>query len=311
MKIAVLGAGGGLGRNVVEAALAGGHAVVALVRDPGKAALPPAVELVIGDAARADDVARATAGAGAAAFCVNPPFATWLTAFPPLMASAIEGARRSGTRLVFPGNVWIYGAGRTGEQVDEARPASPTSRRGTLRASMEGQLRAAGIRHAILRLPEFYGPAVTTLTARAFRAALAGRRALWPGPLDLAIEVVYMPDAARALVALASADDVDGGVFHLPGARTTPRAFIAEIYEQAGVRPRMLGAPPWLLRLAGVFDATARGAADIAHLWTHPILLDGARYRARFGKVPHTDLDEAIAATLAWHRARPALALQG
>ncbi len=34
MRIAVLGAGGGLGRNVVDAARAAGHEVVALVRDP-------------------------------------------------------------------------------------------------------------------------------------------------------------------------------------------------------------------------------------------------------------------------------------
>jgi nucleoside-diphosphate-sugar epimerase len=37
MKLAVLGAGGGPGRNAVDAALAAGHAVVALVRDPRRA----------------------------------------------------------------------------------------------------------------------------------------------------------------------------------------------------------------------------------------------------------------------------------
>jgi uncharacterized protein YbjT (DUF2867 family) len=40
MRIAVLGAGGGLGRNVVDTALAERHDVVALVRDPKKAELP-------------------------------------------------------------------------------------------------------------------------------------------------------------------------------------------------------------------------------------------------------------------------------
>lgn len=37
MRIAVLGAGGGLGRNVVGAARAAKHDVVALVRDPKRA----------------------------------------------------------------------------------------------------------------------------------------------------------------------------------------------------------------------------------------------------------------------------------
>jgi uncharacterized protein YbjT (DUF2867 family) len=47
MKLAVLGAGGGLGRNVVDAALAAGHAVVAPVlcskqRSPASARAVPA-----------------------------------------------------------------------------------------------------------------------------------------------------------------------------------------------------------------------------------------------------------------------------
>jgi hypothetical protein len=49
---------------------------------------------------------------------------------------------------------------------------------------MTQQIREAGIRHAIVRLPEFYGPSVVTLTARIFRAALSCRRAFWPGSID-------------------------------------------------------------------------------------------------------------------------------
>jgi hypothetical protein len=49
--------------------------------------------------------------------------------------------------------------------------------------------------------------------------------------------------------------------------------------------------------------------ADIAHLWTHPILLDGAKYSARFGAIPLTPIADAIATTLAWHRAHPVFRL--
>ena len=83
----------------------------------------------------------------------------------------------------------------------------------------------------MLRLPEFYGPSVSSLTTRVFRAALAGRRTLWPGPLEVAIELVYMPDAARALVEVATAADCDAAVFHLPGARTTLRQFVELVYR--------------------------------------------------------------------------------
>ena len=160
MRIAVLGAGGGLGRNVVDAARAAKHDVVALVRDLKRAELPDDVTTVVGDATRVDDLARAMTGADATMFCVNPPLATWLTTFRPLLERAIAAARQTNTRLVFPANVWIYGPGRAGELVADSRVPSPTSQRGKLRAEMERQIRAAGIRYAMVRLPEFYGPSV-------------------------------------------------------------------------------------------------------------------------------------------------------
>lgn len=310
MRIAVLGAGGGLGRNVVDAARAAKHDVVALVRDPKRAELPDDVTTIVGDAMRVDDVVRATTGADATMFCVMPSIRTWLTTFRPLLECAIAAARQTNTRLVFLANVWIYGPGRADELVAESRAPSPTSQRGKLRAEMEQQLHAAGIRYAMVRLPEFYGPSVVTLTARVFRAALADRRAVWPGALDIAIEVVYMPDAARALVEVATAPDCDAAVFHLPGARTTPRKFVELVCQAAGREPRVFGVPRWLLSAAGAFDATARGVADIGHLWTHPILLDGTKYTVRFGPIPQTPLADAIATTLAWHRTHPGLRLK-
>src|SRR3954447_7032884 len=107
MRVAVLGAGGGLGRNVVDAARAAGHDAVALVRDPKRAELPEGVTTVFGDATRVDDVVRAMTGADATVFCVNPPFEAWLTMFQPLLDCAIAAARRTDTRLVFPANVWV------------------------------------------------------------------------------------------------------------------------------------------------------------------------------------------------------------
>lgn len=310
MRIAVLGAGGGLGRNVVDAARAAKHDVVALVRDPKRAEMPNDVTTVVGDATHVDDVVRAMAGADAAMFCVNPPFATWLTTFRPMLDCAIAAARQTDTRLVFPANVWVYGPGRADNAVSESRAPSPTSQRGKLRAEMEQQIHAAGIRYAMVRLPEFYGPSVVSLTARILRSALADRRALWPGPIDVGIELAYMPDAARVLVDVATAADCDAAVFHLPGVRTTPLQFVELVYQAAGRRPRVFGVPSWLLAFGGLFDATARGAADIGHLWTHPILLDGTKYTARFGAIPLTPLADAIATTLAWHRAHPILRLQ-
>jgi nucleoside-diphosphate-sugar epimerase len=296
MQVVVIGAGGGLGRNVVDAALAAGHSVRAIVRDTRRAALPPDVETVRADARNGTELGRAIGRAGTTFFCVNPRFSRWPDEFPDLLDAAIDACRSTGARLVFPANVWIYGPVRPGQEIDERRPATPTTKRGALRARMEAKLRMSGARHCIVRFPEFYGPHVTSLTARVFQAAIHHDTVLWPGPSDVTVEFVYMPDAARALVEAGTAAGTDGETFHVPGARTTPGRFVRAVGEAAGRVPRMLTVPNLLLRL--------RGVADIAHLWSAPVLLDGSKYVQRFGTVPLTPYDEAIPRTLEWYRSR-------
>lgn len=71
MKIAVLGATGGLGRHVVRAALAGGHTVHALVRDGSKLEPQQGVVVVQGDLSDAAAVRAALAGTEAVVSCVG------------------------------------------------------------------------------------------------------------------------------------------------------------------------------------------------------------------------------------------------
>jgi len=311
MKVVILGAGGGLGRNVVDAAARAGHDVRAFGRQIRGEPLPPPARRLTGDATRQGDVTRALEGVDIAYFCLNPRFARWLDDFPPLLATSIAAARETGVRLVFPANVWVYGPGQPGMLVAESRAPSPTSQRGRLRAAMEQTLRDSGCRFCMVRLPEFYGPHVVTLTAHAFRAALRGARTLWPGPLDVEVEFVFMPDAAQALLQVGCADGVDGEVFHLPGIPTTPRELIRAVYRGAGRPAKALAMPSLLLKLAGLVSATARGAADVAHLWTNPIRLDGTKYARRFGEAPRTPYADGIAQTLTWHRNVPDAVLQG
>ncbi|MEU3574553.1 NAD(P)H-binding protein [Kitasatospora sp. NPDC036755] len=63
MRITVFGATGNVGSRVVAEALARGHHVTAVVRDPAKPhGLPATVPLVLGDARDPEDVARIAAG---------------------------------------------------------------------------------------------------------------------------------------------------------------------------------------------------------------------------------------------------------
>jgi nucleoside-diphosphate-sugar epimerase len=310
--VLVTGAHGSLGANVVREAVARGLAVRALVRDPARARPREGLSIVQGDALDAEAVTRAAAGCDALFHLVNVSLEKgWIETTARLLEAAIAAARSTGARLVFPGNVWIFGRGKPGELVDEQRPASPCSAKGRARAAMEERLRSSGARFAVVRLPEFYGPHVQTLTGPPLRNLVRGGTAWWFGPADVAIELVFMPDAARALCDVGLAPDVDGEVFHLPGVEpTTPRAFFEEARRQAG-RGRMRALPAALVRAAGVVHPMARALADILHLWEDPVLLDGAKIRKRLPGLRFTPYAQGIEETLAWLRANPDAKMYG
>ncbi|MBK5927743.1 NAD(P)-dependent oxidoreductase [Rhodobaculum claviforme] len=105
MQITILGATGGTGRAVTRQALAAGHSVTALVRDPARIAPAEGLSVVTGDAMRAQDVARAMAGGagdqGAQAVVValgdRPGALDWL---PGRRAASCSGVCAAGTRHV-------------------------------------------------------------------------------------------------------------------------------------------------------------------------------------------------------------------
>ena len=305
-SILVTGATGGLGTNVIAEAGRRGLEVRALVRDPTRVQGAHGLELVQGDALDPAAVTQALEGRDALFHIVNVAFGRdWVETTTRLLDSAISACCATGARLVFPGNVWIYGRGVPGDVVPESRAPAPCSKLGRARLAKEERLRASGVRFVILRLPEFYGPHVQTLTGPPLKKIVEGRTGLWFGPPDVAVEFVFMPDAARALIDVGLAPDVDGQTFHLPGvAPTTPRAFFAQAIRLAGTGA-FVALPSWTVRLAGVVSPMAHAFADILHLWEDPVLLDGAKLCARFTALRNTSYEEGLAATISWLRANP------
>jgi hypothetical protein len=56
---------------------------------------------------------------------------------------------------------------------------------------------------------------------------------------------------------------------------------------------------PWsMLRLMGIAVPVFRELSDISYLWNVPHAIDGTRLEAIIGELPHTPLDQAIAAAL-------------
>jgi len=90
MKIALFGATGRVGGDVLKRALAEGHEVVALVRSPGKLASTDQLTIIHGDVCNAEAVLRAVTGVNAVFSALGTDKTTTLTKAVPHMIKAMK-----------------------------------------------------------------------------------------------------------------------------------------------------------------------------------------------------------------------------
>jgi nucleoside-diphosphate-sugar epimerase len=301
-RILVLGAAGQLGRAAAQAFHAANWSVASLVRGSARSAIAPGTELIDVDARDTAEVIAAARGADVVLNALNVPYTQWATSAMPLAEVAIAAAREAGATLVFPGNLYVYGAGIPAI-VDETAPAGPTSRKGEIRAAVEARLRAAadeGTQVIVLRSGDFFGAGNGSYFDRLLVRDIASGGLTYPGPLDVVHEWAYLPDLAEALRRLVEAR---GGLpsfaqFGFPGHAVTGREMVGAISRACGRGFKVSGMPWTMLRLLGTVVPIFRELSDVAYLWSTPHAIDGTRLAAVIGDIPFTPLDRAVSSAL-------------
>jgi nucleoside-diphosphate-sugar epimerase len=301
-RILVLGAAGQLGRAAAQAFYAGGWNVTSLVRGNAGSAIAPGTELVEVDARDTAAVIEAARGADVVLNALNVPFTQWATSAIPLAETSIAAARENGATLVFPGNLYVYGAGIPAI-VDETTPVAPTSRKGEIRAAIEARLLAAadeGTRMIILRSGDFFGAGAGSYFDRLLVREIASGRLTYPGPLDVVHEWAYLPDLAEALRRLVEARAAlpPFAQFGFPGHAVTGREMAGAISRACGRGFKVSGMPWTMLRLLGTVVPVFRELSEVAYLWSTPHAIDGTRLAAVIGEIPFTSLDRAVSSAL-------------
>jgi nucleoside-diphosphate-sugar epimerase len=303
-RIIILGGAGQLGRAAALAFKAAGWQVASLLRGRSVAGAAAGTEIIEVDAQDAESVLAAAAGADVVLHALNVPFTEWDRFALPFVDTAIAAAGASGATLVFPGNLYNFGAGMPA-RLDASTPERPTSRKGAIRAAAEARLRAAseaGVRTIVLRAGDYFGgDGRGSWFDRVIVKEIGSGRLTWPGPLDCIHEWAYLPDFARALVRLIEARDrlPPFAALGFAGHAVTGREFAAAI-SRACRRDFRIGFMPWrLLKLMGLAVPVVRELSEISYLWSVPHTIDGAALKAVIGEPPHTPLDQAVAASLA------------
>ena len=309
MRITVLGANGSIGHAVVRRSAGRGHDVRAVVRDPRTAReMPPGTEVVGADLLDGDAVVRACEGSDAIVHAGNAPYPDWPTRVPLMASNALRAAEATGAILGFPGNVYVYGRPRT-QPVTEDHPMEPHTAKGKIRLRVEREYlqahREGRARVGIPRYPDFYGAGIAHEMIRPILdGALTGKSCLWPMTIDAPHELIYIDDAADAMLTLLETPAAHGRAVHVPGpGAITARKFIGTVYRLAGHEPKIRVYGRGMMRVVGLFNPMARSAYEMLYLFDDPVILDGSLYKTLTGSsYPSTPYEEGIRRTLEWYR---------
>ena len=309
--VLVLGANGRLGAAAVQAFAAAGWRVLAQVRPPPAAPLPGPAAAVDLPLAATDALASRAAEASVVVYAVNPPYTQWDAHALPLLRHGLAVADRLQARFMLPGNVYNFGAGMP-PGLAEDTPQRPTTAKGRIRCAMEDEVRArtaAGLSSVVIRAGDFYGGGVGSWLDLVIARSVSQGRLVYPGPLDVPHAWAYLPDLARAFVAVASRPQPATPTherFHFAGHTLSGRELLAAIEAAAGdlgLHPgrgwRHAGLPWPLVRALGLVHPMSREIARMSYLWRVPHALDGRRLAAAVGALASTPPADALRHALA------------
>jgi nucleoside-diphosphate-sugar epimerase len=309
--VLILGAAGRLGSAAVLSFAAAGWRVLAQQRKTTP--LPDGVQgvsIALNDTAA---LAACAAGAQVVIYGVNPRYDRWDVELSPLARQGMDIAEALGATLLLPGNVYNYGPDMP-ELLREDTPQPGGTTKGLQRCAMEAELRErtqrGQMKATVIRAGDFYGHGRGSWFDQAIVKDIASGKLVYPGPLDLPHAWAYLPDLARAFVAVAERSARgDAPAFEellFAGHTLTGHELLAEIERAAaglGLRPaggrRVAGLPWGLIRVIGLFKPVMRELARMSYLWRVPHAIDGSSLERAVGALPTTPQARALCLALA------------
>jgi nucleoside-diphosphate-sugar epimerase len=317
----VIGARGRFGRCAVEAFAAAGWRVIAQVRSPAAVSSDPRITVTSTPLADTNALAVQATGARVVVHAVNPALSDWQREAVAALRASAALARRLDATLMLPGNVYSFGASMP-ECLDEDTPEQPSTRKGAIRREMEALLHAQardGLDSVVIRAGDFFGGSGTgTWFDQAIVKSIAHGKLVYPGPLDRVHAWAYLPDLARAFVAVASlppAATPSARRLHFAGHALTGAELLDALRQAAhdiGIEPsrgwRHASLPWSVIRAGGLLVPAWRELAEMAYLWRVTHRLDGRALQTAVGELHATPLALALVQSLralGWDRVTP------
>lgn len=271
--VLILGASGRFGRHADKAFRAAGWSVRRFDRNT-------------------DSLRNSARGVALIVNAWNPAYPDWAKHVPLLHGQVQQAARESGATVLIPGNVYVFGQ-NTPAPWSETSNHNAHNPLGRVRIEMERSYRQAGVRTIILRAGDFID---TEPSGNWFDKVMISKLHkgvfTYPGNPDIPHAWAFLPDLARAAVALAEKStelpdfaDIPFGGYTLSGRAVGAALPVSARLSKMAWWPLHLARPVWPL---------AGHLLEMRYLWDTPHSLDNTEFRTRFPDFAHTPVQEAL-----------------
>ncbi|MEM9435882.1 MAG: epimerase [Pseudomonadota bacterium] len=212
----------------------------------------------------------------------------------------IEVAKASGATVIIPGNVYNFGS-KMPPLLQASTPHNADTLYGRVRVAIEASYRASGVQTIVLRAGDFLDDAASgNWFDRVMAKTLAKSVLTYPGPLDIPHAWAFLPDMARAAVALAERREQLPTFADIPyaGLTLTGEEMAASLSRVTG-RQVTAKRMSWLpIQAARPFWDVARYAVTMRYLWAVPHALDAAPLKELLPEHHDSSAEAALAAAI-------------
>ena len=299
----IVGAGP-VGRHVAEVLAARGSEVTVVTRS-GTSTGVRGVTHERADASDPDQLSALVDGASVLYNCASPAsYTTWPAVWPPLAASLLATAERTGAVLATIGNLYPYGP--VTMPMVEGMPDAATDTKGKIRSRMWADAKAAHeagrIRAVEVRSSDYVGSGVGANghVSRLIPKAREGKSVQVIGSAHQPHSWTDVRDVARTIISAAEDSSAHGRIWHVPTnpPRTQSEA-INDVLATGGFAPvKVKAVPKVLLRTLGLVVPMMREIGQMSYQFEAPFILDSSAAMVHFGLLP-TPWDEVCRRTLA------------
>ncbi len=240
----------------------------------------------------------------------NPPYTRWSEEARPLNDAALAVTKAKGATLIFPGNVYNFGADMPPQLLPETAQLA-TTRKGRIRIEMEEQIELtaiSGTQCLIVRAGDFFGCNSGSWFDLVIAKQLHKNVVTMPGRSDVLHAWAYAPDLAETFV---NAAETRGQLsrfeqIHFPGHSLRLQDVIDAIHRLHPAAYRLKKLPWPIIRGLSFAIPMWREIAELSYLWERPHQLITAPQHQHL-IAPQTPTDEALRAAI--KRIHPSLLL--